>query len=158
MLTKWTVRISSRLYLAVVLPPNTELRRMFSLSFGYQTFGTLAVSDWVSEWLSDPIYWVLHREASSNSDSWRWKNSNKIQFYRETRREVGIWFRIITENMSSANISSMINIGQEFLMLANSFSLSLLFIKILWLEIMSISLKIKSIWLLWFPYDMEIAL
>ena len=49
MLTKWTVRISSRMYLAVVLPPNTELRRMFSLSFGYQTFGTLAVSDWVSD-------------------------------------------------------------------------------------------------------------
>ena len=54
MLTKWTVRISSRLYLAVVLPPNTELRRMFSLSFGYQTFGTLTVSEWLSEWVTRP--------------------------------------------------------------------------------------------------------
>ena len=54
MLTKWTVRISSILYLAVVLPPNTELRRMFSLSFGYQTFGTLAVSEWVSDWVTRP--------------------------------------------------------------------------------------------------------
>ena len=47
-------------------------------------------------------------------------------------------FKLILENLSSANISSMINIGQEFLMLANSSSLSLLFIKILWEEIMLI--------------------
>ena len=47
-MTKWTVRISSRLYLAVVLPPNTELTRTFSLLFGNKTFGTLAVSEWLT--------------------------------------------------------------------------------------------------------------
>ena len=52
-MTKWTVRISSRLYLAVVLPPNTELTRRFSLSFGNKTFGTLPVSEWVSDWVTD---------------------------------------------------------------------------------------------------------
>ena len=44
-MTKWTVRISSKLYLAVVLLPNTEWRKKFFFSFSNQTFGTLELPD-----------------------------------------------------------------------------------------------------------------
>ena len=102
LMMKWTVRISSRLYLAVVLPPNTELRRMFSLSFGYQTFGTLAVSEWVTEWLSDLAKHYNKIRESNLSISQFQRRSWKV-YANDMMRMWGVdssEFRIINHKMS----------------------------------------------------------
>ena len=120
-MTKWTVRISSRLYLAVVLPPNTELTRTFSLSFGNKTFWTLPVSEWVTDWVTRAntstrfyelvnyytyygglevfflIFWIFQVEKITliKSVNWHWvPRISQVVVPSATWRKIKIFLRI----------------------------------------------------------------
>ena len=100
-MTKWTVRISSRLYLAVVLPPNTELTRTFSnFHFCNKTFTlTLPVTDWLTEWVTDmgKHQYKILRTCQFPSAPWTFKTFLWTESYKDWRI---YWYLFIIMELS----------------------------------------------------------